>query len=425
MKTLALLILSGLAIPAFAQYDYDAGWLQAYTPMAGGGSAGSADVITVITNSDHYASIYTSPTLVGSTDSRFTYYGFPTNDEFGATYAAGISSAAELDKKPPVVTWFTFTGTNCEVILFPFGTGTYAFTPPYFTIMEGTNVTAYTNMPPFVQNNNNPFYVQLTFSQNTTHVLKLALNGGFMGIDFTNGSLASFTPSLKPNVWMDVGDSYVEQYNPNITLDGDAVYWHGWLYDIWTLETNNVIIPSGVSGTGFYATNSGTDGLGDLPYTWRMTNDVWGVYSNLVSSGLYNHIYISFNGSVNDFVQVGDNPSITNIIFGIATNCLYQTKVHCPLATVFLIGNWLGVGGESSPSAADYELEWAMTNAAAVANVTCFDPIPANLKNAGNLYTAWYPSPTDNVHPAAAGYWIMANWAESNLDATYGSNWKQ
>lgn len=396
---------------------------------ASGGGDGSPDVITYDTSADHASSTFTSPTFVGQGSSDFTYYGEPTNIPSweSAVYADGISSAPELDKAPPVNVWFNFTGTNFEIELFPYSIGTYAYNPPYFEIMEGTNETFYTNAPPFVENNNNPFFVPVYLSQAGTHHLKLAVHGGFVGIDYTNGVLSAWTPALKPNAWLDCGDSYTEGYNPTVTVDGYGSYWFsGYVRDVGRLETNNVVIPCAISGRGFYCTNTSTSPYG-LPYTYTMTNDVWGTYSNLVASGLYNHIFISFNGSLNDGVQVDDNPSITNTIFSIATNCVLQTKAHCPLATVFMIGNWMIAGGEMSPSAPDYELEWAMTNAAAVSGVTIFDPIPANLKNSSNYYTDWYPpgSGTDNTHPAAAGYWDLANWIETNMVNTFGTNWHQ
>ena len=376
-----------------------------------------ADTITVNTNAVYYATTYSSPTTVQPTNAVFAYYGFRTAVLNGAVYTTGISSVPEMDKCPPEQILFSFTGTNFELIINPFSsTVNGAYASPYFTLSDGQTTTIYTNMPPFVRNNSDIFYVPVTFGNNITHHLKLSLKGGFGGINVTSGSCSGYVPATKPNLWIDGGDSYVEGYNPTVSVDGSASFWFdGFVWQVMGLQANTIVVPCGVSGTGFYNTNSST---GDLPYTWRMTNDVWGLYTNAVASGLYGNIFISWNGTINDL------GAPTNAVFQNATNVLAQTKAHCPQASVFLIGNWLGVGGESSPSPNDYALEWAMTNAAAATGMPVFDPIPANLKNGGNYYTFYPPgSGTDSVHPSAAGYAIYAAFVNSNLTAAYGAAW--
>lgn len=377
----------------------------------------AADTITVNTNADHYSTEYSGPTTLSPTNAIFTYYGFRTTNESGVVYATGISSIKELDKCPPEQFTFDFTGTNFEVILNPFsGTVDAAWASPYFTVSDGVMTTIYTNMPPYVRNNSDDFYTMVTFSSNILHHVSMAIKGGFMGINYTNGSFAATVPAVKPNLWIDGGDSYVEGYNPTVSVNGYSSFWFdGFVWDIGGLNSNTIVVPCGVSGTGFYNTNAST---GDLPYPFRMTNDVWALYTNALASGLYHNIFISWNGTINDLTRP------TNAVFQDATNVMEQTKAACPAATVFMVGNWLGAGGEFAPGANDYALEWAMTNAAAAAGVPIFDPIPANLKNSGN-YNTFYPSgsTTDGVHPSAAGYLIYATWLNTNIANTFGTNW--
>lgn len=384
--------------------------------LCAAGVVSRADTIVVNTNAVYYSTTYSGPTMISPTSGSFTYYGFRTTNDNGVVYATGISSVPEMEKCPPVQVTFNFTGTNFELILDPFDSVAGAYSSPYFTLSDGQTTTIYTNMPRFAQNNGDIFYVPVSFGSNITHHLKFCLKGGFAGINVTNGAFAPYTLSPKPNLWIDGGDSYVEGYNPTVSVNNYASFWFdGFVWQVMGLQSNTIVVPCGVSGTGFYNTNNST---GDLPYTWRMTNDVWGLYTNAVASGLYNNIFISWNGTINDL------GAPTNAVFQNATNVLAQTRAHCPQATVFLIGNWLGAGGESSPGATDYALEWAMTNAAATVGMTVFDPIPANLKNAGNYYTFYPPgSGTDSVHPSAAGYAIYANWVETNMANSFGTNW--
>lgn len=380
------------------------------------------DTISISTNTAHYATTYSTPApvVIGPTNAIFAYYGLPTNLVRAAIYSTGISSVDAMDKCPPVHVLFSFTGTNFEIQINPFTTTTNAaYSTPYFTISDGQTTTSYTNMPPFTQSGSANAWVPIVFSSNITHHVTLVLKGGFAGVDYTNGSFAGYVPAAKPNLLIHFGDSYVEGYNPCVALGyyGNAAsFWFdGFVHQLEALQTNLVTIEEGVSGTGFYHTNGTTH---DLPYLWRMTNDCWGIYSNALASGLYSRIFIGVNGTINDF---GDP---TNAVFQNATNWLAQTRLHCPAATVFMVGNWLGVGGESSPGPNDYALEWAMTNAAAVEGWPIFDPIPANLKNAGN-YNVFYPpgSTSDSVHPSAAGYLIYATWLNTNLANTFGTNW--
>jgi hypothetical protein len=371
--------------------------------------------LTVVTNYA-WATEYTtpSPTFLYGSNSVFTQYGLRTTNESGTIYTWGISLPAEMDKCPPEQFTFDFTGTNFEIVFngFP-GNGSGNYTDPYFSISDGVTNVSYTNSPRYTRNNSANLFSYIRFPNNTIHHITIRAKGGFVGINYTNGTFAATTPTVKPNLLIDESDSYGEGFNPTVSMsEGGSSFWFdGFLWQLMTNQPNLFVVPCALSGTGFYTTNAGTGGL---PYWTRTTNDVCALYTNALGSGLYSHIFICANGTINDLGQP------TNAVFQNATNVLGTFERLCPAATVFLVGNWLGAGGETSPGANDYALEWAMTNAAAAVGVPCFDPIPANLKNAGN-YNTFYPtgSGTDSIHPSAAGYQIYANWLQTNLANTF------
>lgn len=375
-----------------------------------------ADTITVQTNYA-YSTEYTTPapvTLYGS-NSVFAQYGYRTTNESGTIYTWGLSASSEMDKCPPEQMVFDFTGTNFELILngFP-GNGSGNYSDPYFSISDGTTNVSYTNSPLYTRNNSFNLFSIIRFANNITHHITLRVKGGFVGINCTNGTFSSTTITTKPNLLIDESDSYGEGFNPCVTMsEGGSSFWFdGFLWQLMNQQPNLVVVPASLSGTGFYTTNGSSQ-----PY-WlgRDTNDVAALYTNAMASGLYNHIFICANGTINDMTQP------TNAVYQNATNVLGTFKTLCPQATVFLVGNWLGAGGRTTPGSDDYALEWAMTNAAATEGVPCFDPIPANLKNAGN-YNVFYPAGTDSVHPSAAGYLIYSTWLQTNLAYTFGATY--
>lgn len=373
-----------------------------------------ADTITF--GGETASSSITSPTLTGYGDSKFTYYGFPTTN-YGTSfsYSAGISSTSELHKFPPQQLTFTLTGTNFEVYCLGYdplsasdGQGIT------FTINDGTQTTSYTNAWAGHAGITGYRYVMVNFGSNIIHNITMAISGGFGGINTGAGnSIAQRILSPKPNLLIIEGDSYTEGYNPTVQygyMNSYSSWWFdGWAWQLAQLVTNTICIPSGVSGTGYAS--------GPPTYFQRVIADICTTYTNAVASGKYNNIFVFPSGTIND-------ESYPEYIPTNSLNLYWTLKTNCPLAYVCVVGNWYGYGGSSSPSVGALANNMTLSNSAYLTGLPYFSPIAANLVNAGNYNTFFPPgSTTDSVHPGRVGYGIMANWVNTNLVNTFGTNW--
>lgn len=355
------------------------------------------------------SSSFTNPTLSRATnESVFTYYGFPTTNYSGDVYSIGISSAAELAKFPPVQVFFSVTGTNFEMLINSIGGGSVA----YYTLSDGFTATHYTNSS-FTGGGTQPSYTIVTFATNTTHQLSLSIKGGFRGINTTNGnSVSSYSLDPRPNLLIMEGDSYTEGYNPSVLVFGHQSLWFdGWVWQLAGLVPNTISVPSAISGTGFVNTGGGSN------YGARVVADICVLYTNAISSGKYSRLFIAASGTIND-LSFASNSIYTN-----AVDVYTAMKNKCPQASVFAVGNWLGAGGRTSPQADDIAGDRALSNAAQVVSIPYYSAISANLRNTSTYNTFFPPGNTDSVHPCAAGYAIMAQWVNTNLASTFGSNW--
>lgn len=374
--------------------------LSLLTAMAASFTAGPSYTSTTLSN----------PTTYGATSSIFNYYGFPTTNYSGSVISSiGISSATELSKFPPVQVSFDITGTSCELILNPYNYVGAADSMAYYTLSDGTTTTSYTNSAYVGWSGATPRYIPITFSSSTTHHMTLSLKGNFMGVNVASGNTLSSYALPKPNLLIVEGDSYTEGYNPNVLVNGfSSVWFDGWVWQLARLQPNTLAVPNAVSGTGF---TTGT------PFGSRVVPDICTLYSNAVSSGKYNQIFITVSGSIND---LGVS---TNTLYTAATSVYTTLRNNCPQAHLFFVGNWLGAGGRLSPLAADIDNDNALSAAAIAVGVPYFSAIKANVRNAGNYSTFFPAATTDSVHPSAAGYAIMAQWVNTNLAYTFGTNW--
>lgn len=377
-----------------------------------------ADTITVDTVT-HYQSTLINPTTYAATNAGvFTYYGFPTTNypgSGGATISSiGISSPSELAKFPPVQVSFDFTGTRCELLIDSYDYVNGVWSKAWFTLSDGVTTTAYTNIPDMGPGNR-PYYVPITFSSNTTHHLMLSVKGNFAGVNVSTGNTLAGRVLSKPNLLIVQGDSYTEGYNPTLWVFGYPNFWFdGWVWQLAGLVPNTIAIPSGISGTGFVSSNGGTSPT----YGDRVIADICAVYANAVASGKYSQIFITASGSINDLSYN------TNTLYSAATNVYTILKNRCPQARIFFVGNWLGVGGRLTPQPDDLADDAALSAAATTVGVSYFSPVKDNVRNADNYYSLFFPPGlTDSIHPAAAGYGVMAQWVNSKLAYTFGTNW--
>jgi lysophospholipase L1-like esterase len=373
------------------------------------GVAAWADTITINTT-QYTATRLASPTTYAATNTGvFTYYGWPTTN-FGSEVQ---TLTHDLVPFPPLQVSFDLTGTNCELLINSYNNVAGGWDMAYFTLSDGATTTIYTNIPDLGPGSS-PYYVNVAFGSNITHHLLLSIKGGFNGVNVSAGNVVALHTLSKPNLLIVEGDSYVQGFNPTLNVYGYNSYWFdGYVWQLAKLLPNTIAIPSGLGGTGFVANNGGLT----TNYSGRVVQDILSVYTNAVNSGLYNQIFVTAAGTINDLGMP------TNTVFQQVTNVMSLIESSCPKAKVFMIGNWMGVGGEQAPGPNDYALEWAMTNAAAVLGLPIFDPIPANLKNANNYYTFYPSGDTDSVHPSAAGYAIYAGWLNTNLANVFGTNW--
>lgn len=388
------------------------------------GPAALADTITLGGSSS------TSTTTYAATNSVFTYYGFPVTNypaAGGAVSSYGINNASEMAKFPPVQVSFDLTGTNFWLMIdnrdYVNGT-TYVGsgqTTAYFTVTDGTTITAYTNVPQIGEGAAVPTSVLVSFANNTTHHVTVALKGNFAGVKVPAGATLSKTVvSTKPNLLIVLGDSFTEGYNAAANVYGWPSYWFdGWVWQLARLVPNTVAVPSGIGGTGFFAGGTNAN------YTARVVSDVCALYTNAVNSGKYSQIFITASGTINDRGDFNNGLSIPDqgVLY---TNALYvysTIKSACPQARLFFVGNWYGIGGSSSPGFPDRVNDSILSNVAVQVSIPYFSPSRSSsaLLTAAN-YDAYYAG-GDNIHPNAWGYSLLANWVNTNLTATFGTNW--
>ena len=378
------------------------------------GFSAKADTITLATNV-YNASQMTNPTYYAATNSAFTYYGFPTTVAAtdNALYTAGTISSigmTNLSAAPPVQVAFDFTGTNFELV-------TEAWN---LTIEDGITITSVTNCPQLYLTPNREYF-SVSFSSNITHHLQLNIQGGFVGINLTNGSLTSRTLP-KQNLLIVEGDSYTEGYHQYLTTS--YKWFDGWVWQLARLVPNTVCIPSGIGGTGFLNTNNSGGGN----YASRVVTDVCAIYTNAIASGKYDQIFITASGTVNDS---GQN---TNALYTAATNLYTTIKTACPSANVFFVGNWRVALGQSAPSANEINEDSQYAAAASSLGIPYFSPLQDVVLNGGaggygamgvGNYDLFFPANenSDNIHPGRYGYGVMAAWINTKLANTYGSLW--
>lgn len=377
------------------------------------GINGLADIITVDT-AIHTSSTLANPTSIGATNSVFSYYGFPTTNYASAGgYTVSSCGLSGLGKFPPVQVSFDLTGTNLELIISPFDYVNNVWSQAYFTISDGVTTTSYTNVPNIGPGN--WFWVPIKFASNTTHHLTLSLKGNLVAVNVGAGNTISSHPlPSKPNLLIVEGDSYTEGYNPTVLVYGWPSFWYdGWVWQLAHLQPNTVAVPSGIGGTGFIASNAGASPT----FGQRVISDICALYASAVASGKYNQIFITTSGSIND-LDVD-----TNALYSAATNVYTILKNNCPQAHLFFVGNWLGAGGRTTPQNDDLANDSVLSSAAATVGVPYFSPIKSNVRNAANYNTFFTPGITDSVHPGAVGYGIMAQWVNTNLAYTFGTNW--
>jgi lysophospholipase L1-like esterase len=366
---------------------------------------------------DDQASHFTGASTVAATDtSVFTYCGFATtNPALTYIYSKGISSASEMQKLPPVQVMFDVTGTSFELVM---GSHDYINGTDergYFTLSDGITTTLYTNSSYIGPATYIPNYTLVTFTNGGTHHMTLSVKGGFKGVNVTSATVSKRVLSPKPNLLIVLGDSYTEGYNPTVSVFGVVPsYWFdGWVWQLAQLASNTVPVQCAVSGTGFIA------GSPTVHYGARVVSDVCGLYTNALNSGIYNNIFITASGTIND------RGADTNALFIAVTNIYATIKAACPQAKIFVLGNWYGAGGASSPGAADFANDTVMSTAASIFNLPYFSPSKSAsaLLTSAN-YNLFFPSGiTDSVHPSAAGYAVMAKWMHTNMVATFGTNW--
>lgn len=395
-------------------------------------SAAWGDTLTIGTNGSAYSTEYTGTvTTWAPTNSVFTYYALPVTWTGSTLYATGIDSSYAQSLQPPVQVRFKLVNaSNLEFNITGFNL-TNAYRTPYFSISDGTTNTPITNSPVYVRNNGNTYFTRINFGTTNEHDITFWLSGGLAGVNTTNGTLLPWVPTNKPNLLIISGDSYTQGYLP----DGSAgmypsgpSWFYGYGQQCVSSNADTFAMLLGISGTGYYHTNGST---GDLPYRFAMTNNCL-LASNAVVSGKYSHVWYCLAGTINDWDDVSATPSLTNAVFQAATNVMGYTRQQLsdPSLTnklsLFAIGNWCGVGGESVPGTGDYNLEWAMTNAAVQEGWLIYDPIPTTLRTVGNYSTFFPSSPagvSDSVHPSIAGYQIYATWLNTNLVNTFGATW--
>ncbi len=349
------------------------------------------------------------------TNSVFAYYGLPTTNANGIVYAAGISSAPELTKTPPVQVRFNLTGTNFSFTytpLNPWGSGLAA----YWELRDnGVLLGSYTNQYGLPYNDGLTTNT-VSFASGGIHQLSLSIKGGFVGLNLLSGNTIAATTLPKPNLLIVEGDSYTEGYNPTVLIAGFQSSWFdGWVWQLANLVPNTIPAPTGISGTGFVSDNGTPSST--PKYGSRVLADVVALYSNSVSSGKYGEIFICASGTINDL------GSATNTVYIGVTNVYSLILSNCPLAHVFSVGNWLGVGGRLTPQSDDIDHDTVTEAASTNLALPYFSPIKSAIRNAGNYDTFFPPGNTDSVHPGAAGYAIMAGWVNINLTATFGAVW--
>jgi lysophospholipase L1-like esterase len=360
-----------------------------------------------------------NPTTYPATSGVFTYYGFLTTNYPSAggniVSTIGISSTNDMKKFPPVQVGFDLTGTNFEVIINNYDYANNFTTMPYFTVSDGVTTTIYTNVPYLGPSNTNTYSVPVTFSSGGTHAVRLSVKGNFGGVRVAAGNtISASSSSAKPNLLIVEGDSYTEGYNPTVLIFGYPSYWFdGWVWQLARLVPNTIAVPSSIGGSGFVSSNGGATPT----FGQRVVADICSIYNAAVASGKYNQIFITASGSIND---IGAD---TNTLYAAATNVYTILKNNCPQARVFFVGNWLGVGGRTTAQADDLAKDKVLSAAAATVGVPYMSPVLANIRNAGNYNVFFPPVITDSVHPTAAGYAIMAQWVNTNLSYTFGTNW--
>ena len=258
-----------------------------------------------------------------------------------------------------------------------------------------------------------PGYSQVTinysFANNTTHHVFLAIKGGFRGVTVSTGNTVTSYALPKPNLLIVEGDSYTEGYNPLVKVSGYQSFWFdGWVWQLSWLQPNTIVVPCAIGGTGFLAPPT---------YGGRVVADICTLYSNAVSSGKYNQIFITASGTINDL------GAAAGTLFNAATSVYSTLQNACPQAHIFVLGNWLGAGGRLTPQSTDIANDNDLANVAVTSGLAYFSPIQAGIRNAANYNTFFPPGISDSVHPSAAGYAIMAQWVNTNLSYTFGTNW--
>ena len=379
--------------------------------------AGCTNLVVCTNNAFAYFGLPSSNVVSAAGNSNGSWDQVPWGDQYWMRTAyAPINNVYPL---PPIEVKFDFTGTNFEVLLnnsyWPGNLNGNAHED--FIITEGTNVTRRTDCPQIL--NNAVTYVPVTFSQNITHHLTLRLIGSFYGINIKAGESITASTLPKYNLLLVNGDSYAQGY----TLDysyGDGSQQNNWL-DGWCLQlenivTNLVVAPFGVGGTGFVSTNSG----GVLNYTNSAREaELLLAYTNAYNSGLYNNIYITGLGTINDYGIPTTNALVAN-----ATAWYQHVLTNCTNARVFFIGTAANVGQDIH----NFTLNsWVGPNEAMQSTVATNLGIPfislispAGVVNQGNI-AGFYGA--DNAHPSVSGYKQMAAYINTNLSYIYGTNW--
>ena len=337
------------------------------------------------------ASILTSPTFYSFTNSFFRYPGLDhtnyqhPNASFLQTVGTGISSTNE---HPPLIVSFRYTGTRFELKSINEQNGS-------FRIKSGEGI--FDSVPyNFFYANSSPTLYAFTYSSNDTRDVTLEIQGAFAGINVEAGSTIATNPTPYRQLIV-VGDSYVEGYNP-VPGGQDTRWIFGFASMMQTLTTNLIVIPSGISGTGY--TNSFQDGV---PYGQRLGPDVLKYATN----GRATETFILITGSIND------NGYTSNQVYTAGTNIYAQLASNAPNARLMVARTW---SKDSTPSAGIQTVNIGQSNACKLFNLPSFETM--NWISAGNIAT--YIG-SDSVHPSSTGYLAFAQSLATNIQSAFPS----